>query len=81
MTRLHPHDYPALSINPSLTPSGNDITSGLEGMHKSYAWITSNPLETPLPSIPRLHRFVTHHGEILPPEPREEVQPRQQREG
>ena len=49
VTRLRPRDYPALSINPSLTSSGNGIASGLEGMHKFHAWIIPNPLDTPLP--------------------------------
>ena len=49
MTRLRPRDYPALSINPSLTSSGNGIASGLEGMHKFHAWIIPNALDTPLP--------------------------------
>ena len=55
VTRLRPHDYPALSINRSLTSSGNEIASGLEGIHKSHAWIIPHPLETPLPLFRAYH--------------------------
>lgn len=58
MTLLRPRDCPALSINPSLTSSGNEIASGSGGMHKSNAWIIPNPLETPLPLFRAYHACI-----------------------